>query len=266
MKKASRVLIALMGLPSSGKTTIARVLAKELDEQHGFPSIVIGTDDVRRWIPRQTDQFNPEAEPFIKDLTLKIIDFCLKRDYLVINDDMNYYKSMRHELKEIAEENQAHFILLHIQIPLEIALEWNQSRGLPIPQEVIRTVYERFDAPGDYQWDVPLLTIQSNETPSELAKAEILAKIIPLIASPLEPKVAQPDATPGINEKIDKITRDIVAEIARATKDPTLLKKISKFRIDYIKKLDIDEISLEKIGKDFSEKLNLFLNNIKRAK
>ncbi|MDD1777620.1 MAG: hypothetical protein LUQ65_05570, partial [Candidatus Helarchaeota archaeon] len=71
---------------------------------------------------------------------------------------------------------------------------------------------------------------------------------------------------PGNNEKIDKITRDIVAEVAWATEDPALLKKISKFRIDYIKNFDIDEISFEKIGKNFSEKLNLFLKNIKRAK
>jgi len=266
MSKESRVLIALMGLPSSGKTTIARVLAKELDEHYGFSSIVVGTDAVRGWIPRQADQFDPEAEPFIKDLTLKIIDFCLKSDCLVINDDMNYYKSMRHELKQIAEENQAHFILVHIQIPLEIALEWNQNRGLPVPQEVIRTVYERFDAPGDYQWDIPVLTIQSNETPLELAKEEILAKIIPIITLPSKLKVAQPAATPGINEKIDKITRDIVAEVAKTTKDSALLKKISKFRLDYIKNLEVNEISFEKIAKDFSQKLNLFLDHIKRAK
>jgi tRNA uridine 5-carbamoylmethylation protein Kti12 len=266
MRKALRGFIVLMGLPSSGKTTIARLLAQSLHEKYGFPSIVIGTDDVRRLIPQQAAQFDPTIEPFIKSLTLNIIDFCLKNDYLVINDDMNYYKSMRHELKQIAEENRAHFILFHIQIPLEIALEWNQNRGLPIPQEVIRTVYERFDAPADYQWDVPLLTIQSNETSWELAKEEILAKVIPIIASPFEPKMTQPAATPGINEKIDKITRDIVAGVARATKDPALLKKISKFRIDYIKNLNINEISSENIGEDFSEKLNLFLKNIKPAK
>jgi O-phosphoseryl-tRNA(Sec) kinase len=266
MSKESRVLIALMGLPSSGKTTIARVLAKELDGHYGFSSIMVGTDDVRRWIPRQADQFDPEAEPFIKGLTLKIIDFCLKSDYLVINDDMNYYKSMRHELKQIAEENQAHFILVHIQIPLEIALEWNQNRGLPVPQEVIRTVYERFDAPGDYQWDIPVLTIQSNETPLELAKEDILAKIIPIITSPLEPKVAQPAAKPGFNEKIDRITRDVVAEVAKTIKDSALLKKISKFRIEYIKNLDVNEISFERIEQNFSKKLNFFLDHIKRAK
>jgi len=261
-----KALIVLMGLPSSGKSTIAKLLSIALKDEYDIVNIVIGTDEIRKLVPSQMEQFDPSQEPLIKDLTLNFIKFCLKNNYLVINDDMNYYKSMRHELKQIAEEDQAHFILIHIQIPLEIALEWNENRGLPIPQEVIQTVYERFDEPGDYNWDIPLLTIQSNETPPELAKDEILSKIIPIITSSYEPIVVQQPSKPGIPEKIDKITRIIIAKFAQSTKDTALLKKVSKFRIDYLKNLEINERSLENIEIDFSQKLQMFLDRIKQAK
>jgi len=261
-----KALIVLMGLPSSGKSTIAKQLSKALKDEYGIVNIVIGTDEIRKLVPSQIEQFDPNLEPFIKDLTLNIIKFCLKNDFLIINDDMNYYKSMRHELKQIAEENQAHFILIHIQIPLEIALEWNQNRGLPIPQEVIQTVYERFDKPGDYNWDVPLLTIQSNDIAPELAKDEILLKVLQIINSPYQPILIQQPSKPGIHEKIDKITRTIIAEFAQTTKDPSLLKKLSQFRKDYLKALKIDKIASENIETDFSQKLQLFLKQIRRAR
>lgn len=261
-----KALIVLMGLPSSGKSTIAKLLSTALKDEFDIVNFVIGTDEIRKLVPSQMEQFDPNLEPLIKDITLNTIKFCLKNNYLVINDDMNYYTSMRHELKQIAEENQTHFILIHIQIPLEVALEWNENRGLPIPQEVIQTVYERFDEPGDYNWDTPLLTIQSNETAPELAKDEILSKVLPIITSPYHPIPVQQPSKPSNAEKIDKITRNIVAEFAQSIKDLALLKKVSKFRIDYLKSLEKKEIPLENIETDFSQKLHLLLDRIKRAK
>lgn len=259
-------LIILMGLPSSGKSTVAKLLAKELFNQYKFLSIVIGTDDIRCLFPSQLEAFDPNLEPFIKNLTQTLIKFCLKNNYLVINDDMNYYKSMRHELKQIAEEFAAHFILIHVQIPLEIALEWNKKRGLPIPQDVISKVNERFDKPGDYQWDTPLLTIQADEDPPESAVKKIIPKLISIITSLYQPSLELSPSKPGIIEKIDKITRDIVANFAQIDKNPKLLKRISKFRIDYLKNIPINESSLEILEKEFSLKLKEFVSHIKQAK
>jgi O-phosphoseryl-tRNA(Sec) kinase len=227
---------------------------------------VIGTDEVRYLFPSQLETFDPNLEPFIKNLTQSIIKTCLKENYLVINDDMNYYKSMRHELKQIAEELKSHFILIHVQISLDTALKWNKKRGLPIPQDVISKVNERFDKPGDYQWDSPLLTIQVDEDPPELAVKKIIPKLIPIITALYQPSMELSPSEPGIIEKLDKITRDIIADFAKKNKNPKLLKKISKFRIDYLKNFPINERSLEIIEKEFSLKLKDFISHIKQAK
>ncbi|NVM28603.1 MAG: AAA family ATPase [Candidatus Helarchaeota archaeon] len=261
-----RVLIVLMGLPSSGKSTIAKLLAKELQVTYNLNNVVIGTDDVRQLIPSQIEKFDPTIEPFIKNLTLNAIQFSLRNNYSVINDDMNYYKSMRHELKEIAEENQAHFVLIHVEIPLETALSWNEKRGLPIPQEVIRRVHDRFDPPGDYKWDDPLVTIQSDEMSPESATKMIISKLLPVIKTPYKREAPPLSTKPGINEKIDKITREIISEFAQLNKDPQLLKKVSKFRIQYLKNLPDKEIPMDSLTKDFSQKLQEFISSIKQAK
>jgi len=254
----------LMGLPSSGKSTIARLLSKELSEKYGILNVVIGTDDVRRLIPRQLEQFDPNLEPFIKDLTLNIIQFCLKNNYSVINDDMNYYKSMRHELKQIAEENRAHFVLIYILINLETALKWNENRGLPIPPEVIQKVYSRLDPPGDYKWDTPLLTIQSTEISPELAVKKIISKLLPILNTPfISPDLSTP-IKPSKREKFDKITRNVVTNFAKTYRDPILLKKISNFRINYLKNLTDDNISEDILRNDFSQKLNAFILKIRQ--
>ncbi|NVM53044.1 MAG: AAA family ATPase [Candidatus Helarchaeota archaeon] len=266
MKKGYKSLITLMGLPSSGKSTIARMLAKELTDKSGILTVVIGTDDIRKIIPSQLEEFDPDIEPIIKKLTLNNVQFCLNNNFIVINDDMNYYKSMRHELKQIAEETQAHFILIHIQISLETALEWNKKRGLPVPQEVIKRVYHRFDPPGDYKWDTPLVTIQSDKRSPEFAIKTILSKLLPIITSPFKPQVTSPPSKPGINEQIDKITRKMVADFAQTNKNPPLLKKISNFRIDYIKNLPNKEILIDELEKDFSQKLQEFVTRVKQAK
>lgn len=266
MPSQSPSLIALMGLPSSGKSTIAGLLAKDLSTRFNCNAIVIGSDEVRRLIPSQVEKFNPDMEPFIKDLTLNNIRFCLEHKFIVINDDMNYYKSMRHELKQIAEEKNSHFILIHIQIQLETALEWNKKRGLPVPQDVIKRVSERFDKPGDYQWDAPVITIQADEISPESACATIISKLSPIITTPFKPNLPPSPTKPGIIEEIDNLTRQIIANFAKSNKYPSLMKKVSKFRISYIKTLHGTIISTNDLKENFKNKLDTFVKQLKQAK
>ena len=265
MSKGFKSLIVLMGLPSSGKSTIANLLARKITEKYHILCTVIGTDDIRKLIPSQSNQFNPDLEPYIKEWTLSNIQFCLKNESIVINDDMNYYKSMRHNLKQIADDNQAHFILIHIQIPLDTALEWNLKRGSPIPQEVIKRVADRLDPPGEYKWDIPLKTIQTDKLEPETAVKNIFSELSSLITKPFKIEAPPSPSKPGIHEKIDKITREVVTEFARLEKDSSLLKKISSFRKTYLKTILDQNIPLESLKDDFATKLKEYISRLKQA-
>ncbi len=265
MTTGFKSLIVLMGLPSSGKSTIANLLAKKITEKYHILCTVVGTDDIRKMIPSQSEQFNPDFEPFIKSWTLNNIRFCLKNERIVINDDMNYYKSMRHDLKQVAEKNQANFVLIHIKIPLETALKWNIKRGSPIPQDVIKRVADRLDLPGDYKWDTPLATIQTDKIGAESAAQKILSEIASVITTPFEPELPPPHSKPSIHEKVDKLTRDVVADFAQLEKDSNLLKQISSFRKDYLKLIMVQDITIESIKKDFTKKLKEYISQLKQA-
>jgi tRNA uridine 5-carbamoylmethylation protein Kti12 len=261
MKNIYKALIVLMGLPASGKSTVAQLLATELTKQCGLAIHVIGTDDVRQ----KLDHFDPDLEPFIKDETLSKIQGFLKEDIIVINDDMNYFKSMRHELKQIAHANQAHFVLIHIATPLETALTWNEDRGFPIPQGVIQRVHKKFDQPGTYTWDNPLLTIHPEETSPTSAVAEIVTKILPILESPIPQPTTSQISPPNLSEKADLLTRRIVSTFAQNERNPAILKKISKFRINYLKTLQLSELMLEKLEEEFTHALIQYLSRIRPA-
>ena len=112
-------------------------------EENGYHTIIIGSDDIRDMIPGYSENFDPEREPIIRKITLNLVRVCLELGFNVINDDLNYYKSMRHDLFEIAKALDSHFYSIFIKVSLEKAIEWNEKRGLPIPNSVIEKVYER---------------------------------------------------------------------------------------------------------------------------
>jgi tRNA uridine 5-carbamoylmethylation protein Kti12 len=259
MHKGYQSLIVLMGLPSAGKSTIASLLSGALKARIDAFITIIGTDTMRRVENSKSNQFDPTLEPFIKTETLKKIQKHLRDGEIVINDDMNYYKSMRHDLKQIAEQNRAHFILIHLQVPLQTALDWNTKRGLPIPQEVIIRVHERFDSPGDYKWDTPLVTIQSNQEVPADAVDKIVSLLLPVITAPPERKTQAHRTRPGWKEQVDKLTRDIVAKFAILIKDPLVLKKVSALRKNFIKNLP-EDTPLDRVESKFKHKLETLLS------
>ena len=144
-------LMALCGLPASGKTTLAQAIKMAIGSD-----IEIVTSDEWRDEAYYTD-WKPEKEGMVRQTSLIRVHELIQQGMSVIHDDTNYYKSMRHDLYKIALERRCLFTIVHVTTSVETAILWNAKReDSEINEDVIRKIAERFDSPGGrYLWDYP---------------------------------------------------------------------------------------------------------------
>jgi O-phosphoseryl-tRNA(Sec) kinase len=224
-------LLALCGLPASGKTLLSRTVAQMMDQ--GTVHIV-STDE---W--RDTEYyraFNPENEQRVRRLAIERTGSLLQQGFSVIHDDTNYYASMRHELFVLAEGRACRFGIVHVSTPLRIALRWNAERSDSVPEEVVRRISERLDVPGQrYAWDRPIAQIDLSITDLRTAASVIVDAV-----SSLETLGEQPEHEyTGAATEIDRKTREVVSEFLAAhpsySRDPrvhALRKQAVRFSLD----------------------------------
>jgi len=252
------LLIIFCGIPSVGKTLIARRLAVEL-EKRGHPTFVVGSDDIRRLVPAQEEEFDPGREAFIKETTLHLVDYLLGKGKTVISDDTNYYNAMRRGLIEIARRNNTDYAIVYVYAPVEYALKWNRERGEPIPPEVIQRMHERFDVPGKkYRWDQPIVSIDSSETRLEEAVKTILQKLDEL--KPRGEVKRFSESGLGRSEEIDRVTRRIVGRVLAEGGDERLARRLSSLRRSFVREALERNLSLAQVESEFTERVRSVLN------
>ncbi|WP_287585398.1 AAA family ATPase [Candidatus Borrarchaeum sp.] len=261
------MLIILSGLPSSGKSTLVNEIAKILELDLSIKTIMIESDGIRNMIPSYREQrFNPDHEPVVRAAMFELIKHFLEQDYIVINDDMNYYKSMRHDLREIALEMNVPFAILYVSTPREVALSWNEKRGLPIPQEVIEDAFNKFDIPGkDYEWDRPLLVVDLSVVNPKTAAKEAVNLVRDLLLKPSirEAKtVVEPSDEEKQKEAIDQLTRKIISETIVYKKNEELAKNLSEVRREFVKNAIKNKLTLDEVNVKFKELVDKAVQNI----
>jgi tRNA uridine 5-carbamoylmethylation protein Kti12 len=252
------MLIILSGLPSSGKSTLANKTAKILELDFSMKTIMIESDAIRNMIPSYREQrFNPDHEPVVRSAMFELIKHFLEKDYIVINDDMNYYKSMRHDLRKIALEMNVPFAILYVSTPRDVALSWNEKRGLPIPQEVIEDAFNKFDIPGkDYEWDNPLLTVDLSVVEPETAAKEAVTLVKDLLLKPSIIKDStsrEPSDEDRQKEAIDQLTRKIISGTMAYKKNEELAKNLSEIRREFVKNAIKNKLTLDEVNVKFKE-------------
>jgi tRNA uridine 5-carbamoylmethylation protein Kti12 len=148
-------LIILIGLPSSGKSTFASKIKLIIEANYPkFRVKIIDPDKIREKIMPST--FDYRKEHIVRKKNLRKVKSGLKKGFIVISDDLNYFSSMRHDLKDIADKLEKDYFLVHIATPIAQCVKWNDERGNPIPNQVIYNIKEKFDFFGDYAWDNPI--------------------------------------------------------------------------------------------------------------
>jgi len=231
-------LICLVGLPASGKTTFAYQLKGIIEKNiENFNVIIIDPDKIRDQL--SPNKFDHNKEQIVREKNFKAINTSLKDNNIVISDDLNYYSSMRHDLKEIADRLDIKFFIIHIATPLKTCLNWNKKRGKPIPNKVIKKIYNKFDTFDKYSWDNPIIEYdpssnQSNKGKFEEVLSAIVEKLIFELTSKRKIEKLSEDSNID-NEKLDRVTREIVGDLLRNPMYKSFKNKIIVYRKLFVK-------------------------------
>ncbi|HME51386.1 MAG TPA: AAA family ATPase [Candidatus Lokiarchaeia archaeon] len=177
-----QVCIVFCGLPSSGKSTLASHLVQAmLGEDRSHPMQRVDIDVLRTdfYKGEGIDAiFSPEHEASIREGKIKEIVANLEQGKSIIDDDMNYFRSMRKEIADACCKSRVHYAILHVDTPLKKCIEWNHKRGDTIPNEVVEKVANRFDEPESrgYAWDAPFCTVNLAKMSIEQATSDFLQR------------------------------------------------------------------------------------------
>ena len=201
----NKFLLALCGLPASGKTTLARAVRAKLGPRAKVQ--IVSTDEWRDQL--YYSEFSPEKEHKVREAALERVTKMLAQGFSVIHDDTNYYASMRHELRDAAKSQQYSFAIVFVSTPLETCLRWNRERNTALPEDVILKIDSNFDRPGDrYAWDMPIAVADLSEIDIDEAAMQVIRKL-----RALGPIVEQPSQPPDTYESnIDLATREEVSQ------------------------------------------------------
>ncbi len=151
MYMSSPTLIAMMGLPRSGKSTITAKLSKHL----GAP--IVRRDAIRLALHGQRWEAN--AEPMVKAMSLYMIRALFEAGHeVVICDETNYSRAARTSLTDPAGRWQVKYypVLTSPDVCKERAVATGQSDLIPVIDEMFaryealgptEEVYEQIEGP-----------------------------------------------------------------------------------------------------------------------
>lgn len=258
-----KFIVCLAGLPASGKTTFANKLKFLLENRLEKSTVkIIDPDKIRKNLSPKN--FNYRDEPKVREENVRAIERELQNDFIVISDDLNYYSSMRHDVKKIAEKFDISFFIIHIATPLEVCLKWNEIRGEPIPNKIIKKIYKKFDNFNKYNWDLPEAQYDLSQIKNiDKEIEELIENFLTKIKS-TENHFKKEEHIKSFsrlnNENLDKITRIYVGKLLQNFNYSHLKNQIIKLRKLFIKINKNKALSKAEISKEFRSYLERNLN------
>ena len=171
--------IWLMGLSASGKTTLARLLAQELDRR-GFQVEVLDGDQIRSNLSRDLGYTRRDRETNLRRITL-MARLLVRHGVVVVVAAICPYENMRQEVRGELDE----FVEVYLDCPLEVCIRRDPKglyrRALAGEIEHFTGLDDPFETPSQ-----PEIVVRTDEETPEDSLHRILAaleakRIIPVL-------------------------------------------------------------------------------------
>ncbi|XP_075146455.1 phosphoseryl tRNA kinase [Haematobia irritans] len=199
-------LVALIGLPASGKTSFCKLLLKM--ENLSFCTMHICYDNFLKFSDNPNESYREQREELLKSLADVIehfkskttwdnnvfnFEFCSYRDsakeeLVILCDDNNYYSSMRYKLYQLARKYCISYGQIFFDINDQIAMQRNSAREAPVrvPKEVFEKMMYRLEIPklSKNSWENNTFVIKDSD--DSLKEQFIHLNFIPFVANLLE--------------------------------------------------------------------------------
>lgn len=140
------ILLCLVGLPASGKTTFARKWVNEAPKDR----VRVNRDDIRRQLG---PYWVPQRENLVTKIENQMIRLALEDSYSVVVDATNLrgtdrFKQMINQYNGFIEDHIAKNITLETKdftdVPLETCLERDENREDAVGADVIHRMYNKY--------------------------------------------------------------------------------------------------------------------------
>jgi len=259
-------LLIFCGIPCSGKSTLAQRVADKLEDEYNYSTVVITSDTFRHMVSTYRRTFEPELEQFVRGATYQTIREALRCGLIAISDDINYYRSIRRQLKRISDQAKADYAIIYVNTPLEVALKWNKKRGEPIPNSVIEEVYNKLDKPGEkYRWDNPLLVLDPTKDELEELTKLVVSRVHEKIGKKKDTTVRKGLSKPSsLRTDLDRETRRAMGEVMKRYRNLNLAREISDLRKRIVEEAFEKELSSQETTRLFFERAESILKTAQK--
>jgi len=144
------LLVALVGLPAAGKTSLSRRLCEAFDNSATLHVEAVHFDDFEASAVTFDPQEWKDARTAALSAVTERLD-ALKAESnkcnVLLVDDNGYYRSMRKQLFHRALETGAAFAQVYLRIDVESALRRNAARDAIVPEQSLRRMASLLEPP-----------------------------------------------------------------------------------------------------------------------
>lgn len=188
--QAQPMLLALRGLPASGKTTYAKELVDK-----GW--VRVNKDDLRAML--NNSKFSKYNEAFILSLRDEIIIRALVNGQNVVVDDTNLDPKHLIQFEGIAQEFMADFEIRFFDVPVRECIKRNSLRANPVPEKVIYSMAARYLTP-------PPVKVEYDENKEECIIVDVDGTLAHIVdgRNPY-------DASRAMNDEVDDVSSLLTA-------------------------------------------------------